>query len=409
MRNSLLALLLCTGFLSSAVAQFQPALHPSDESARPELSALDKEWNEWSTRLWCGMLDHPIPLVRVRVHHLLQESQEHASPITCSAPLPETSEFLLEAVLTEPDNPALLATVYRLECARRRPADWCRTSDLREKLLVADPDNAFPHLLYLQAVGTAFTGRSLTFSDSELQYLLRAASAKKVDAYWGAGLPEAYEAIESAVLDMPAKDWSMEAQSEFDSLGYDLNNPSHIADFASLNLVALDNTLGPYSMMNIYSACQAAEAAADDIAIEGCQALGELAVKNGRTLLAQKLGQSLQYIGAAEPQDWERRFSAVRMQCMMPKFSIGQPGKMPEGEQLLWLTEQAELGEVVAAQQKAMREYAIDPDAFVLDPARCDELETLNDEQRERVAERVSSEGLTEALEFATRFLNGAE
>ncbi|MEE4173140.1 MAG: hypothetical protein V2I57_02700 [Xanthomonadales bacterium] len=405
MRTVLLSLIWLAGLPAIAAAQRVAEIKPDGEIPRPEISAAQREWNAWAEPLWCQLLDHPIPLVRIHAHTLILSSNTGPSPVTCPNPLPSTSDFRLEAVLADPDNPALLATVYGLECDRQRPADWCRTSDLREKLLAADPVNAFPHLLYLQDLDARRPDRVRMFSDTELQHLLKAASAKRVDSYWGAGLPEVYEAIESIVADWPPNDWSADARAEFDDLGYDLDDPSDIADLASIPLLFAANPVGPYAALHLHSACRAAEAAGDEIAVDGCRALGDLAVATGRTLVMQKLGLGLQSTGIPEPPEWQRRFEAAVMTCAMPKFSLGNPGKMPDGEQLLWLQEMAELGEVVAARNKAIREYAIDPEAYSLDPARCGELETLSEAQREQIGERVAEGGLNAGLELAAQIL----
>lgn len=391
---------LLAGFAGCALAQAESEQRfpPSEEIQ--ETTAADREWDAWSEGLWCQLLEDPTPLVRIRAHAFVLDRKNGSATIDCPKPLPDTSDFRLQALLADPDNPALVAFVYRLECSGKQPATWCREADLRQKLLDMDPDNAFPHLLFLERAGSRSREAALSFSGEELEHLLAAASAKTLNSYYGYGMPEAFHALESAIADAPPPDWSADALAQWAELNADVNNPAVLADLASIQLMlGSSSDLGLYWMYasGIPRACRAAQAAGDDIAVNGCRALGQLATRNAHTLLGQSLGRALQLEPVErenEPPDWQSKVDVIVYQCSVPRGTLGQqglPGPMPDGETLQWFQEIVDFGEGPAMRRKAAREFALYPEAFPLDPSRCEAIRSLSDSQQKTLADQWSN------------------
>jgi hypothetical protein len=180
----------------------------------------------------------------------------------------------------------------------------------------------------------------------------------------------------------------------------DVNDPEVLADLASIQLMlGSSNDLVLYWMYasGIRRACRAAQAAGDDIAVDGCRALGQLATRNAHTLLGQSMGPALQLEPAEtdnEPPDWQSQVDVIVYQCAMPRGQLGQqglPGPMPNGETLQWYQEIVDLGEGVAMQRKAAREFALYPQAFPLDPSRCEAIRSLPERQQKALADQWSN------------------
>jgi hypothetical protein len=386
--TGILALLLA--FAASTHAQESATIPPARDEAKPPPAA----WTEWRNTLWCGLLDHPAPMVSLRVQYLIQESGESpAGPIRCQDALPDRSDFRRDALEGDPENPALIAMVYRLECARSLPATWCREADLRQQLLAADPNNAYPHLLYLDRSGARKSQATLTFSGEELEQLLEAASSETFNTYWGKGMPEAYEALEAAVSAQSPDVWSPEIRAYFEEIFGEIADTSAVVDLLSIQLMLYELGTGRYELLSLENACQAAQQAGDDIAVTGCRALGDLAERRGHTLVAQRVGQALVSRSGDESgeDDWRRQIDVLIRTCATPRGRMGSdelPGPMPEGELLQYYRDLADFGENVAMRRKALREYALYPEAFPMNPERCEEIGTLPEDQQEALARR---------------------
>jgi hypothetical protein len=343
-------------------------------------------------------MEDPTPLVRIRVHTFVLDRKSGVASVDCPKPLPDPSEFRLQALLADPDNPALIAFVYRLECSGNRPASWCQEADLRQKLLAVDPDNAFPHLLFLERAGVRSREAALSFSGEELEHLLAAASSKNLNSYYGHGMPEAFHALESVIAEVPPPDWSAEALAQWGELNFDVNDPTVLADLVSVQLMLASSTaLGLYWMTSVTQACRAAQAAGDDIAISGCRSLGQLATRSAHTLFAQSVGRALQSDADEKENqalEWQRTINAIVYQCSVPRGPLGHqglPGPMPDGETLQWFQEIVDLGEGPAMRRKAVREFSIYPEAFPLDPSQCEAIRSLPDSQQKALADQWSN------------------
>lgn len=384
-------LLLLLAFVTSSHAQENATIPPTRDAAKPPPAA----WTEWRNTLWCGLLDHPTPMVRLRVHYFIQQSTESPlGPVRCAGALPDPSAFRLDALEADPENPALIASVYRLECTGNLPAAWCREADLRQQLLAADPNNAYPHLLYLDRSGARESQAALSFSGEELEHLLAAASSETLNTYYGHGMPEAYEALERAVAKQPPQEWSPGIREAFEEIFGEFERPTDAIDLLSAQLMLFEFTHGPYDLFSLYDACKAAQEAGDEIAVTGCESLGELAQREGHTLVAQRVGQILTSSaddGSKESSDWRRNIEMLIKRCAYPRGRPGidtLPGPMPEGELLQYYQDLVDFGETPAVRRKAVREYALYPEAFPMNPERCDELRTLPEDQQEALARR---------------------
>lgn len=367
---------------------------------QPNTRAVDQEWSLWSGGLYCHMLDDEIPLVRLRAFEVLRLRADGPNATRCADTLPDATDFRLSTLLDAPDNPALVAAVYRLECGRPRPAAWCWENDLRQRLLELDPGNAYAHILFLESPTRSVTASGVTtFSGEQLEHLLAAASSERLDSYWGHGMPEAMVAVEDYLAAQTAPEWSAEALAELEQLG---GGPLNVLEMASMELFALENQLPLTGWTAITGQCQAARKAGDKIGMAGCEGLASVAENNGNTLLGRRIGAALARQSRCETTDcesdpWRSTIRTVILMCEQPRaqpfFSSlpgHLPGPMPEGETLLYLEDLAEFGEVVALERKVAREYARYPEAFPLDPARCDAIRSLPAEEQQKIAAAVT-------------------
>jgi hypothetical protein len=437
---------LMLGVLAVALARgpvFASQHRDTDVVDPHETTASDQEWTDWSNDLWCQLLHHDSPLVRLRVHNSLLLQQAHQAKTglehvkRCDQPLPEPSGFRREALAADPENPAVIAMVYRLECADAQPADWCIAADLRQRLLDIDPDNAYPHLLFLERLDRRAQAESywtdalnsalllssdqpqaLTpFSAEAKKHLLAAAEAETLDIYWGHGMPEALAAIESALDAYPPFEPSPAAREEMAELAIDFSLQP-IEDVLSMGLLTPDFLRSYYNTTDILSGCMAAEEAGDREVVDGCQRLGRLAESQGHTTLSRQLGALLGSLadgGIEESAELERDIRFLVDLCNNPKGGgvYELPGPMPAGETLRYYQDVVDHGEVQASERKAAREFAVYPEAFVIDPSRCNEIDRLEPAQKSSLValwrERSGVGGAQQALNLAAEWLSKSE
>ena len=103
-------------------------------------------------------------------------------------------------------------------------------------------------------------------------------------------------------------------------------------------------------------------------------------------MIVSSVGHKLQrrmehpeYVGSAalaqqDPQLWRRDFSQIVARCQSPKIRNGFANgyAVPPSHNRLFYSELEHLGEREAYKRVAIREYALYPELFDADPARCE-------------------------------------
>lgn len=402
MRRKTFSSLVSLAFLFVVDAVGGDAVRPtSDTRAKsppneqyPEPNRADREFRAWSRDLWCRLLADREPIVRVSVSDLVEQLEDGPFPVRCGSPplTPDVHAIRLAALKADGENPALVYKVYALECDVESPAPWCHNTNARELLVALDPDNAFPHLLYLRS-STPAAETAMPFNAAEIEHLLAAASAHTMNSYWGEGLPDVYIAIQRIIDELPPPEFSEESQSEWAESGLSPERPADIAIayiFAAKHAVS---SLSPFT--RTHNGCKAAYGSGDDIVVTGCDRLAELLLEHSTTTLGESLGRALveakRIADGFEPTpDWRRHLLGVIDICRQPRSIVSsrsEIGPMPEGETLQFLDDLVRHGESAAFARKAAREYALHPEAFPVEPARCGEIMDLSEpQQRELVA-----------------------
>ncbi len=389
--------------LAPAVAFAQPS-GPDNDGAE----AYGAAWNAWQPGLWCHLLDDDTPFVRALASMTLQARASEGSAAACpddGAP-PDLPALRRQAIDDDPSNAALATTVYAFDCLSSRPAPWCEASDLPLRLATLDPDNAYAHLLALRGIGRSGREDNLPFSGEELEHVLRAASASHVDTYWGHGLPETWLAVEAAVDSLPPLVFEGEALAQAREAGLE-HTP--VTDMATIELIAVQVALAQPSWSRLYGGCQASIRSGDDIAEAGCTTLADLMETKSQTYLVQSIGRGLTSQMATivrgetrEPKrSWQSQLSGVMQYCWQPRGLVTEsrlPGPMPEDHLYRYLSDGVSLGEARANQDTATREYERYPEAFPLDPRRCEDILDLPPDTLESLVTRWN-EAMTEGFD----------
>jgi len=404
-RSGLFAALLVVSALAPAgLTAQQDAVVEGDD-----LTVADAEWNAWSPNLWCRLLEEGEPAVRVLVADVVSALRDGPSPITCGDPptAPEPRAIRQAALEADGNDPAGVARVYLAECAGKLPAPFCEERDLRAELVALDPDNAFPHLLYLRA--PAELGRpAQTFDGEELEHLLAAASADTVDGYWGHDTADVLDAVQRVLPGLPPLEFSDAARAELEETGLP---PDRLGEFALFEVFSVEAARAVPGWLRLQRGCAAARRAGDEIAVDGCRALGRLLTEQGRNDLQEGLGRALLTgRGSEAPTGWRDELRGLIRYCGQPRGRYGDwrlPGPLPEDDTPRYLRDLERLGEREASARKAAREYAAYPEAFPLAPERCEAIATLADADQRRLAERWS-EARTRGADAQDRVLSRA-
>ena len=394
------------------------AAEPADDALQP--SAFDLAWRDWSRPLWCALLENDDPLVRVLASLRAELRSYGEEPLSCAGDGTAVDARALreDALRAGGDAPALLARVFVQDCAGPNAAAWCDEADLVDRLLALDPGNAYPHLLALQGPGAGRRERPLPFSSAELEHLLGAASSDRVDGYLGSAYPDTLRAIGAAVDDLPPL--RLEADARAAAKADDID-PSRPADLAAAEILLADTTARITGVARLYEGCRAGSDNDDDIAVRGCRALGELMERAGRSDMMRKIGADLVAQAAGEDvsaggagrddaASWRRRIPELMRVCGSTRglpTEYRLPGPMPEDHVSRFFEALENRGERAARLEAAGREFARYPEAFPVDPRRCEDIARLDATVQRGLAERWS-EAMTGGPEAWDRVLKAA-
>lgn len=374
-----------------------------DGSVSPEPgppSPLQKEVDDWTMPVWCGLLDNEEPLVRALVSLTLGEEDQ------CDAfgGTPDFAAVRRDALLEGQNDPVLLTRVFEADCMSARPAPWCEGQNLLARLIALEPDNAYPPLLAMGALRARNRTADLPFSGTELEFLLTAASASRVDGFYGDGMVLVYDAIAEGLQTLPPLSLSAEAQAEAVAEGFDVGTVAEDMTWSVFFAAQLPYGAG----LNLSGGCRAAATSNDDIALAGCTRLGELLVREGLSGMATVAGRDLLRIArsangedltteaAQEAFRFENQVLALGVSCRRPvglSSPEDLPGPMPSDHFRTFLEDIAVTTESEAFRLAALREFERFPDAYAMNPARCDEIADIDEKTLRELIEANQAAG----------------
>lgn len=370
-----------------------------DEPSDHEL--VFQEYRAWSTPIWCALLDDKQAMVRVMASLVAERALFPEDPLSCDG-LPKalvTADIRAQALKDGWDNPAVVALVYNFDCHRQLDDTACDHAALQQRLVELAPENAYSHLLPLseREVGA----KQLTpFSAIEKQQLARAASASHYHEYAYRGVYDTFRAFEREQANVDPLVFSSKAISSIPPeflarVDYGLTE-STFTVFAVL--VASANA----SYSAISQGCKAASEIDDEATVNDCLAVAELMADSGLSYLTQSVGRGIWYrlmypefsgyqLEALDPNRWKKTRHALVQGCEMQRGLPGMdqlPGHMPMSHLALFLEDFQNLGERIANQNASAREYARYPEAFALDPNRCEDILTLDEDTQRALVEQ---------------------
>lgn len=374
-------------------------------------SLMDIEYLSWNVENTCLLLEQGSPMVQVHASHMLDmraNLSEYGHPeVHCNNGISvgDTSAIRRQALKEDPFNPVLVYYVYQTDCATAEPAPWCASAQLPERLQALDPDNAVPYLLPVNSWrgtsrgsdGFAAGLSSLTeLSPQEMILLAQAAAAERFDTYTTAGALEIHAGIDELMADQPSFIPSDQAAASVEAEELSLILDQDASSLMAVDIISTSIAfVGPASQ-RILNACKAAHENAETETMEYCQSIGRL-MTAARNEIDISIGEHILGLADVEPEAdldendmWRRFVTALIRSCEMPKgllINLGLSGPMPDEHTTLWLEDRMEMREIDAMREAAIREYALYPDDFELDPARCRDIAELPDDIQQLLAE----------------------
>ena len=436
LRLALLCLLMA-GTHSLAVAeQLEPDVIAARDALEtdPVLVAQTEQYElafeAWREELICHLLQPwQAPLVRLRAVNAqspLIASPEGASQLPCpQGAEPAISDDVRRQVLRDGWNQAdIVMSVFWSSCFREQAPDWCDRDAIFEQLQLLEPHNAAVQLLpilsgsFLQIVRAdehPDPGKKVkAIRDIELEpsatektrsmLAAAAAASTRFDLHYAAGFEATYQAIENYLQRHPAPEPTPQLELALAAAGSVPLVPAESAMWSIWAGLLQEAMLG-YS--DIIHSCDDHAKAADEKAVEDCLAIAIL-MQQAPTMIVSSVGHHLQrrmehpeYIGSTaleqqDPQYWKRDFSMIIARCQSPKIYIGFANgyAVPPSHIRLFYSELEQLGEREAYKRVAIREYALYPELFDADPARCEAAYELDEAtQRDVVALWRSDKG----------------
>ncbi|MEM1412500.1 MAG: hypothetical protein AAGH19_09080 [Pseudomonadota bacterium] len=392
---------------------------PSEENAR----AMFDEYSAWSTPIWCALLTHELPIVRVHASLVVEANQASSAAFGCEGPAIEWNPVAVrsKALRDGWNDPVVLSPIYFVDCHNpRRPTD-CDRAKVHAQLMAVDPGNAMFQMIPVD--DDAHPDQEVRpFTDAEKARLARAAEGTHYREYVYAGIFDTYQALEHAQEQLgaftPSDDWFAlmdAAQVAGDDVGQSM---STVTLFAALVAMAVP------ASGNLLSGCRASQANGDQNTVDDCLRVADLMTDTSRTDLTAGLGRGIkrtlenpEYVGAdreeQDPNAWKRWMRGLVSSCQMPRGLPGDflrlPAPMPMSHLSQYVEDLQKQDEWTARRNATAREYATHPEAFAFDPARCDELYALDESvQRALAAEHKAASSTWRTVEDDEQVLQSA-
>ncbi|MEE4173138.1 MAG: hypothetical protein V2I57_02690 [Xanthomonadales bacterium] len=412
---------LMLGVLAVGLARPWLAVEPDRPEEAASVGTADRiepdqsvvEYFLWSAPIWCALVDHVDPIVRLMASK--QIAARAVMPEVYSinqSDIPRCERYpdrdSLEAVRFElldqiKDDPAILARIYITDCHQQRKPSKCNYPEMQRRLIEQDPNNAFVHLLpLLEEVSPQDEAKPL--SDGDMHRLQQAASASRYESYTNFGMFDLYRAFSETTESADPLIFSEEARQELINERYaestvqrsDLDWALIYATF-DLFAVLVAEPMGYTGLLKI---CESDEIQKQPTAKAHCIQIANLMTSTATSEMDRMIGRALArrlvepsnaIREADDMQDnWSRVSSHVLHACQFPRGLPGEEGRLPELMPLdhleQYLEDFQELGEPEAVIRAADREYTRYPRAFALPPRRCEEINRLPESARQALA-----------------------
>lgn len=388
----------------------------------PELAALEARdrqlLQEWTDGLACALLASEDPLLRVRASVLADwDNRQADEPLACRPDGEVSTGTVRHAALRAGwHDPAVVYQVLRFGCTDPTGGDDCDRRVLERRLADIDADNLVSHFLpLLQAHGLEDlfdVGGEPTEEEWRRgrRALLGATGADRFDLYTTAGVHDAYRAIRqyAETHPVPAPSEAIRAvYRDADDAGTDPWDawPEDPGWYGSTLLAgATMDVTGLLPWRTLFNGlCERAAREKDKAASDACAHVADVLIASPHVPIAMNPGHDIRRRledpspGARDDRgtDWQRWLRTLVYTCEVPKQTgLPSPSEtLPDNHYALWQRDLQELGERDAIRRAAMREYAVDPSAFVADPARCRDALELDAATRRGIVEAFRPEG----------------
>lgn len=376
----------------------------TDPTLKQEKERYQHEWAGWQEGLSCHLLQPAQPLmVRLRAINVVRALKPADTVLLRCPQWPDRVDAgsILQQVLRDGWNqPAVLINILSGTCFKHSAPDWCDQDAIFEQLQVLEPDNALVQLLpWLSQLPVRLDER--LDSDQERAILAEAAKASTFDLHHTAGFTATDQAVKSYLQQHPAPEYPPQLQAA--TAAAEIALPTHDELYMhSLFAVSAAETTPRYQ--DLLTSCNSFVEAAEQAAIEDCLAIAVL-MQQASSQFVSDIGYRLEQVieqpetmgataGVQGPQNWKRDFRTLVTSCQQPKLLGGdQFGyDLPPAHNVLFYAELEHLGEREAFKQAAIREYALYPDLFDADPARCEQAFELDEATQRDLATLMQGE-----------------
>jgi hypothetical protein len=384
----------------------------------PELAALSADYQKalqiWTENLFCEALSSGTLLTRIRASVLSANGPPSACPGLGNI---EPGIIRHDALIEGWDDPAVVYRVYRHGCTDPEKGDACDPGRLNDRLRVIDGDNIAVYFLPLvrpndvrQAVRLEWTP-----GDSEWERgrkaLLDAVDADTFDLYLTAGRYDAYLQARNfgKAHPVPVPPAEILALYGDDDPATDIY-AAMTGDAGWLGSLMLGHSdtevLGLSAWHAVWAGlCTRAARSGDDEASAACAHIADVLIASPNVPIKSNPGHAIHSIlddpstavAGGLTDSVASSLRSLVYACEFPKhLSFPIPSaQVPENHFEQWERDLQNLGERDAIRQAAIREYAIDPDAFVVDPARCRDALELDEATQRGIVEAFRPEGST--------------
>ena len=297
---------------------------------------------------------------------------------------------IIEEVLSTPIPDSVSLWLLASDCQFRNTMPWCEPGGVYEMLSLADPDNATVQMLRFSQSKRSGDEASLD-TEANRQLLLKAANADRFDVYWGRGADKLYEeALRYAEINPPPP------IPEFEPPKPQLVVTPHTYAFhAAMGQIITSPTAG-YG--NMFDLCRVQAVNQRTELIKACKKLARLLRGNGYSNITRSIGYGMEkaMLKAVDPDDpriqsWNLRsqvFGIVQM-CYLTRWQTSVvTGSEASVETIMnWSRNLDEWGEWKGNKLTSIQEYIASPNDFEVNPADCDKLFDLDEEDMARLVE----------------------
>ncbi len=385
------------------------AKDPAVIEAQVQASAENMQWTEG---LFCSALGPESPPgIRLAALNAAEQMTSHTTfNVQCPAIADESGRQAVarQAMRDGWESPAVLARVYQNFCVGSTAADWCDADAVIEQLARLEPDNAFVTLLPLQ--DSAFTADvpEIPHDIAEAR-ILEAAAGTRFEDHKTAFAYDAYQVSHDYAQRHPAPELPPALQRVAREIGFTPPKDTAIAPATALAAFSNISTTGGWSV--IRRVCDDAAAGPPGPLLDACHDVAELMAGSSSELTHQQ-GRAMQ--GAwqwkarslTDEQAQAERILDFRLQTLVsrcqqprnPQAMVMKPEAFDPESFVQLLRDAQAYGEREAYRLAAEREYKAHPDWYVIDPARCKNVYSLDADTRADLAELSELEGWDEAV-----------